>query len=165
MNPAQRELLILRIKKSHTMAKAHCQESVRSERKNNQLGIPVVILTAMVGTSVFATLQNQPHISVQIIIGLISLLATVLASLQTFLRYAEKSTEHREAALKFERLQNELEQLLAYPIEDDRSLDEKLTNLREEYHELAATFPNVPEHIWNAAVESVEQKMMVCADV
>lgn len=165
MNSAQKDLIVARRKKAHARAKAHCQESVRSEKKNIELGVPVVVLTAIVGTSVFATLQKQPHLAIQIIIGLISLLATVLASLQTFLRYSEKSAKHREGAIAFENLKNELEQLLACPIEDDKVLDDKLTSLREKYNELSNSYPNIPEHIWNASVEYVEKEDIRCPEV
>src|SRR5260370_4888437 len=51
------------------------------------VGIPVVVLTTCVGTTVFATLQKQLDIGVQIGVGAVSVLAAVLAGLQTFLRF------------------------------------------------------------------------------
>jgi len=162
MNNAQRKMMFEWRKKNKILAKAHCQESVRTEKKNMQFGIPVVMLTAIAGTTVFATLQKQPHLAIQILVGFTSLLATVLASLQTFLSFAEKSAKHRDGAGKFENLDREIEQLLSYPIEDDGELDRRLTAIREENQRLTASYPNVPEHIWNTAVEHVEMKDESC---
>jgi len=49
------------------------------------LGVPTVILTTLVGTSVFVTLQEQPAYWVQVLVGLASVAAALLSGLQTFL--------------------------------------------------------------------------------
>jgi hypothetical protein len=165
VNQEQRDLIITWGKKVRATAKAHCQASVRDERNNLWLGVPVVVLTTIVGTSVFATLQKQPHVAIQILIGLTSLLAAVLASLQTFLQFSQRSVKHREAAVKFEALQKQLEQLTVFPIEDEEQLGEKLAEFRTLYQDLSMSSPNVQERIWTAALEYVEQQDMKCPDV
>lgn len=65
------------------------------------LGVPAVILSALVGTTVFATLQKQPELWLQIIVGLASLAAALLTSLQTFLGYSERAEKHRLAGAKY----------------------------------------------------------------
>jgi uncharacterized membrane protein YidH (DUF202 family) len=47
----------------------------------------------LVGTSVFATAQKQPEPWLQIAVGLASIAAALLASLQTFLGYSERAQE------------------------------------------------------------------------
>jgi hypothetical protein len=48
------------------------------------LGIPTIILSAGVGTAVFASLNKQAMgNSIKLVFGLISIMAAVLASLQT----------------------------------------------------------------------------------
>ena len=49
------------------------------------LGVPAVLLSTLVGTSVFATVQKQPELWLQITVGLASVAAALLASLQTLL--------------------------------------------------------------------------------
>src|ERR1700752_94919 len=57
---------------------------------NFLLGIPVVILSGLVGTAIFADLQHKITFG-QWIIGSVSILAAVLSSLQTFLRLSEQA--------------------------------------------------------------------------
>ena len=58
---------------------------------NYLLGIPVVCLSALAGTSAFASLQADTTSEViQIATGLVSMAAAILASLQTFLRFSEQ---------------------------------------------------------------------------
>src|SRR5512144_2238777 len=93
--------------------RAHYLSADYFGRRKYWLGIPAVVLSTIVGTSVFATLQKQPEPWLQISVGLASVVAAVLASLQTFLGYSERAEKHRVAVAKFGALGRELEALLA----------------------------------------------------
>ena len=77
--------------------RAHYGSADHFSRKSYWLGIPVIVLSTVVGTSVFAALQKQPGPGLQIALGLASVLAAVLASLQTFLGYSARAEKHRVA--------------------------------------------------------------------
>src|SRR5690242_1384040 len=79
-------------------ADAHYALCTRLSRSNIRFGVPVVVLTTFVGTSVFAALQHHVNTEVKILIGMVSVLAAVLASLQTVLRFGERAEKHRTAA-------------------------------------------------------------------
>src|SRR6185295_11642507 len=69
---------------------AYYLEAERYKRWHFWLGIPAVIFSTVVGTAVFATLENQSvGISARVVIALVSIAAAVLAGLQTFLRLSE----------------------------------------------------------------------------
>lgn len=105
------------------------------------LGIPAVVLSTLVGTSVFATVQKQPELWLQITVGLASVAAALLASLQTFLGYAERAEKHRIAGAKYGALGRELEQLLA---SDAPASAEVIADVRKRLDELAVESPNNP---------------------
>ena len=112
------------------------------------LGIPAVVLSTLVGTSVFATVQKEPQLWLQIGVGLASVAAALLASLQTFLGYAERAEKHRIAGAKFGALGRELEQLRAsdiLPSSDDMS------KVRKRLDDLAIESPNNPQRIYRKA--------------
>jgi hypothetical protein len=64
-------------------SKTHFAVANRLSSLNMALGIPVVVLTTLVGTSVFATLQEVVNTRMRIFAGVAIVLAAVLASLQT----------------------------------------------------------------------------------
>jgi hypothetical protein len=64
-------------------------------------GIPAVVLSTVVSTSVFASLLKQPDPWLQITLGFASVAAALLASLQTFLSYSERAEKHRIAGAKY----------------------------------------------------------------
>jgi hypothetical protein len=116
-------------------------------RRNYWLGIPVVILTGIVGTSVFATLQHEVDIRLKIATGLVSVLATVLASLQTFLRVSERAEKHRASGAIYGALAREIEQELNAPGAPQKQR-EFLDNLRSRMDALAKEAPEIPGYVW-----------------
>src|SRR2546421_2594241 len=78
--------------------RTHYECGTRFSRFNYWLGIPTIILSTAVGTAVFASLEQQSVPAwIKIVIGLVSILAAVLASLQTFLGFAQRADKHRIA--------------------------------------------------------------------
>lgn len=100
-----------RYQAAHYLSAEHCR------RINNWLGIPVIVCTAVVGSTVFAALSHAfgDSIWIKIALGFLSLTAAVLASLQTFLKYSERAEKHFAAHRQFSRLKREVEVFLAFP--------------------------------------------------
>jgi FAD/FMN-containing dehydrogenase len=127
----------------------HYSLATRLARSNIRFGIPVVALTTFVGTSVFATLQSDVHVSLRILLGLVSVLAAVLASLQTFLRFGERAEKHRASAELWAALRREIDEMLAlHPTYLASRGDPKqyLDDLRRRMDEIAQQSPELGEH-------------------
>lgn len=112
------------------------------------LGVPAIILSTLVGTSVFATVQKQPEVWLQISVGLASVAAAVLASLQTFLGYAERAEKHRIAGAKYGALGRELEQIRSSA---ETPLHDAILEIRKRLDDLAVESPNNPFRIYRRA--------------
>jgi len=65
------------------------------------LGIPGVTLSKIAGTSVFAAIQTQLQLWLQIMVGLASVAAALLTSLQNLPSYSERVEKHRLAGAKY----------------------------------------------------------------
>lgn len=115
------------------------------------LGIPAIVLSTLVGTSVFATVQKQPELWLQITVGLASVAAALLASLQTFLGYSERAEKHRIAGAKYGALGRELEQLRASA---GTPSTEAMSEIRRRLDDLAVESPNNPLPIYHRAGSS-----------
>jgi len=137
-------------------AETHYAISARLSRLNVRLGIPVVVLTTFVGTSVFATLERHVDLSWKILIGTVSVLAAVLASLQTFLRFAERAEKHRAAAEEWSSIRREISEMLAlHPDYLATRGDPKdyLDRLRRRMDRIAAQSPEMGDRAWSRAEE------------
>jgi conflict system pore-forming effector with SLATT domain len=104
-------------RRSAAAAEVHFQTAEYLGRWNLFLGIPVVVLSAIVGTGVFATLQRDVNIGIRIAAGVTSVIAAVLASVQTFLRFGARAEQHRVAAERWSAIRREIEKALALPPE------------------------------------------------
>ena len=116
--------------------------------------MPVIALTALVGTSVFATLQSDAGPRVQITLGILSVAAAVLASLQTFLGYSERAEKHRVAGAKYGALARHLEELLAVSGEPQA---DAIEGIRGAIDSLALESPNTPLKIYRRAEGRVKE--------
>jgi len=120
---------------------AHYARATRLANYNIWFGVPVVALATFVGTSVFATLQEDVRIELRIAVGSISVLAAVLASLQTFLRFQERAEKHRVSAELWAAIRREIDEMLALHPEylAERSDPKKyLDDLRRRMDEVSA---------------------------
>src|SRR5215813_745151 len=76
------------------------------------IGVPTIMLSAIVGASVFAALGQNPDLPVKLLVGFLSVASAALAAVQTFLDYPARAERHRAAAAKYKGLVHEIEQVL-----------------------------------------------------
>jgi hypothetical protein len=126
---------------------AHFETVARLERLKYGLGIPVVVLSTVVGSTVFASLHETTATWLKVTAGIASVVAAVLASVQTFLQHAERAERHRSAAAAYGRLKKELEQYQAFP-PDEAHAKEFVTALLHRNDRLAQKSPPVPKAVW-----------------
>jgi len=130
------------------MQTAHYDAATHLERLNLSFGIPVIILSTIVGTTIFATVAKTGSIRTQIIVGLFSVAAAVLASLQTFLRYSERAEKHRVAGTKYASLKAELEMISVVRPATDQQMKEFLDAFRVKWTTVREESPTVPRRIF-----------------
>jgi hypothetical protein len=113
------------------------------------------LLSALVGTSVFAALGKQVDPLIQISVGIISILSTVLGALQTFLKWGELSSKHQAAGAEYNALKRFIDQVLACHAAGDPIENPQIEEIRTQMDTLARDTPSLPERIWKAARDKV----------
>jgi hypothetical protein len=135
---------------------AHFYSAARLERLKNGIGILVITLSTIAGSSVFATLQNEPDARIKIAIAVTSLAAALLAGIQTYLGHSQRAEKHRLAAIKFGALKKEIE-VTQTTLTDDPEEWKKISNsLLEIRNHLSEESPTIPEGIWAKVGERVD---------
>ena len=121
----------------------------RMRRRYLMLGVPIIVLTTVVGTSVFASLQHATvPTAVRVAVGSISILAAVMSSLQTFLRYGMRSEGHRIGAIRYETLRRDVSELLALPRQSRPDPVRQLDSVRQRLDRYAKESPTIDERLW-----------------
>jgi hypothetical protein len=133
---------------------AHYFLMARLRRRNLWLGIPVVVLSAIVGTALFATVATASNdkvpLGLRLAAGCISVLAAVLAGVQTFLKLSERSEKHGLAADWLAAVRRDIDLLQATPDTERGDPRETLSALRKEINKIAQNAPAIGEGLWHS---------------
>jgi hypothetical protein len=126
---------------------AYYLEATRFKRWHYVLGIAVVVLSTIVGSSAFADKPAGEGIPA-VMIGLMGSLAAILAGLQTFLKLAESAALHGVAADWYASIRRDIEQLQALPPHLRGNVKETLDAIRHTMNKAGQNAPQLNEHLW-----------------
>jgi hypothetical protein len=132
----------------------------RLDRRRYWIGAPAIVISAIVGASVIASLETRFGMAVTITVGLGSIFASVLASLQTFLAYAERAEKHRAAGVEYKAAIRQLEEKMAEALparalsHEDAELRAWFDEMRQRLDDLERKAPIVPDQIHDAVENS-----------
>jgi hypothetical protein len=146
--------------------RAHFAHNVAAsdlERRHRGFGVCTIVLSTVAGTTVFATLEASPNVYLKILVGLLSIAAAVLASLQTFLRYADLAEKHKIVAVQYGELRTELEQLLACP-STGAPLGEVMELLRVRWKALNQEAPIISQRVWDRVNGRIDARKVATSE-
>jgi hypothetical protein len=120
----------------------HYRAASEFQRWHSLLGVPVVVLTTVVGSSIFATMSKDAvDLWIKLLTGFFSILAAGLSAAQTFLRFGERGEKHRQAGVAYSALKREIEQMIAYPESDVKAC---VNDIRKRWDTLNSDCPTIP---------------------
>ena len=146
-----RELVAQWLKGLGILHRSHFAMASRCQNRHTILGISIIVLSATVGSAVFGSLESSTTSAARIAVGMLSMLAAILASLQTFLKFSERAESHKAAAARYGVIRRELEQALAVsgtgPVPSD-----VLNSIRNRWDVLDSESPTLPKSIREASL-------------
>ena len=140
---------------------AHNMCALLFEGRSKLLGVPAVIISAVVGSSIFASLASDNHnVWIMIITCVLSIGAAILAALQTFLHYAETAQLHKTSASRHESIRRNLNileiKITTTDITKEKSI-ELLEIITKEMNDLSDISSNIPGFIDKKAIKFSEE--------
>jgi hypothetical protein len=138
------------------IARGHYLAADRKKALNNWFGGLVIVITAVVGTSaIFGSLLDSPDPFWRLLAGLVSLLGTVVASLQTWLGFAENADKHKAAGEAYRAVSRSFGMFLLKHadsgMEHRQVAFAELDALVRKLNDLPKKFPSLPDHFYNKA--------------
>lgn len=126
---------------------ANYSAAARYLKRNYWLGIPTVVFSTIVGTSVFAALgEDSIKPGIQIAVGMISILSAVFAALQTFFKWGELAAKCQSTASSYGAVKRLITQLIAGGRE--HITEDSVSGIRQQMDMLAREGPELPQDIW-----------------
>jgi len=134
---------------AHKGRDRHDLAARRCDQRRYLLGVPATVISAIVGTSTFAALQESPDRTLQLLVGVLAILAAILASLQAFLDLGARAERHRIAGVRYKAVIRQLEQLGIGAIKG-WGLDAPIvTEIRQRLDSLEEEMPVVPPSVYD----------------
>lgn len=134
---------------------AHYRAAEVAEKWNRMVGVPNTVISAIVATSIFATLSENVDIRLRIATGFVAIAAAILAALQAFLNLADRAEKHKLAGAKYGgvRRQIDLFELSTLDVgSDDRQAAlERLGEITEALNSLATESPTLNSKLYDEA--------------
>lgn len=146
-----------------TVGRAHYIAWEKIAARNRWIGIPVVATTTIVGTAIFGSLQTEDlALEWKILTGLLSILAAVLSSLQTFFKYPELAERHKKAGAEYAAMRRRLDIfILKYRHNSERDRQSALKDFEEiatRFGELAEESPSIPDKWYDQSKREMLKK-------
>jgi hypothetical protein len=125
---------------------AHYTSADRFRLLNYFLGVPAAIFSSVVGTALFAGLEKDSPRTLAV--ASVSILAAILAALQTFLRFAERASQHAIAGDWYAAIRRDIEQLIHLLPADRGSPKACLDEIRKEMNRAGQNSPELSSYEW-----------------
>ena len=120
---------------------AHFAAAEENRKLSRIIGGCSAVLSTIVGTSVFSALGKNPSEYFQIGVGIISMFASGLTALHTFLNLSDRASKHHIAGSGFAALRKQLEQLIVCTPTSNEVLNDQMSQIRERWDKLRADSP------------------------
>jgi hypothetical protein len=134
--------------------RGHMKRNRTFEAYYYYLGIPMIIINAIVGTGILATFQNCSKSAdtwcassewIRVIIGIVAIISTVLSAINVFLNYGGRAGSHKSSADSFGDLVRLIDSTLQLPVNlrDDPIVT--LQKIMSMYSDICKTSLSLPE--------------------
>ncbi|WP_244817527.1 SLATT domain-containing protein [Caballeronia sp. Lep1P3] len=135
-------LLLAWARRAREAQMRHYALAERLATRAKRLGLAVIAITTLTGTSAFLSLVIMAvSPGLRLLVGMTSMSAAVLASLQTFLRYGERAEAHRRAGARYGAVRRRIETI---HVGDPLGLDMRdIARVRDELDDIAQTAPHL----------------------
>jgi DNA polymerase III epsilon subunit family exonuclease len=126
----------------------HYDAQRKYSRRNLQIGGSAAVLAVLAGSAAVKAFTGKevPPGFGYAIAGL-SLLAGVMAALQTFFKDSDRSERHRSAAAGYAKARRAIQQYLTFPPATRKDAEDAMTAIRKTLDDLSATAPEMPPEI------------------
>jgi hypothetical protein len=138
-------------KRVYAAQSAHYASADWFRRSNYLIGVPAIVFSSIVGTAIFAGLEKDSPRALWVASA--SILAAVLAGLQTFLRFSERAVQHATAAVWYSAIRRDIEETLHLPTEYRGKAKDCLDGVRKEMNRVAQDSPELSVRFWKREVK------------
>jgi len=129
---------------------AHYESAKKLRRNHYILGIVALVIVILMGALKDLKTNEDYKPLCSAIFYVISVVATILVSFQTFLNYGQRAEKHREAASKYGSVRRQIEYLAKKEFSTEDALQETIEKLTKTIDSLSESTPEVLSKVWSS---------------
>lgn len=133
-----------------------------------KMGVAIVILTAIMGTSVYCSLSQSEILVAQIIVSFFVVINAVLVALQTYLNFEKRALRHKVTADRYLSLMKEAKRLIAYYQDGNKTMDDiqiEFERLCREAKEIQKDEPETSRRDYQKARDGIKDSEEVYSEI
>ena len=127
---------------------------------NYWLSVPVVVITTILGTTAFASIQREVSGRLKIAFGAVSMVAAVLSGLQIHFQFGRRSASHKSLGARYGNIRREIEELLALPASQRGDPKKALGRIRSRTDALSSEGYVVSRKIFEQTIRDLAKRDM-----
>ena len=143
---------------AHKGRQRHDRAARRCDRQRLWVGSVAAALSAVVGTSVFASLGSDTSVNTKLAVAMISIVSAILTGLNGFLNLSERTERHRAAGVRYKTVIRELERLLSAPSDLIARTEPPVVDVQKRLDDLEETAPVVPERVFDQVEQAWKRR-------
>ncbi len=152
------ELLRTWLRRTRYSQHSHHEAGKRLKRFNYLLAVPIVVITTALGTAALATITTKVNDAGKLTFGVLSLIAAVLAALQTHLAWAERSERHKTLGAKYGDIRRDIEEILALPVNERGAQKKVMDKIRTDLDGISGEGDVVPRRVFEKTRRRLAQE-------
>lgn len=136
------------------LAKGHVDTAIAWGNVHLYVGIPNTVVAALAGASALSSFSNS-----SLIAGVLSIIASILATISTFLNPSDRAKSHLKASNEFERLYKRIKMLRINSLDNEITLQDlapKFDVLIEQLYDLREASPAVPDWAYRGGASEAD---------
>jgi hypothetical protein len=130
---------------------SHARSADRCAAWDIRLGSSSVVLTAIVGTSVFATLQADPGTATRVGVGVLTVAAVATSAVHVFAGLVDRKVVYERASRRYAAIRRRIEitRVQLSTTGESPAVWEEVEAIKEEMDSAAASSPNAAGRLWD----------------
>lgn len=140
-------------------SKGHYAAADRWRSVHLYIGLPTAVLTGLAGVIIVAGPAEVRGVNLDLITGLVALVAAVSTAVMTFLGPEKRSASHQTVGDRYNSLKGRARRFYGIDVHRSFTLDEladRLESLAKERDELNQSGPLIPERAYKKAKKGIE---------
>ena len=145
--PEQEKLLKMWAEKASGYRWMHSRAEKHFDKLSKRLGIPLIILNTIAGTTLFSTMDSDYSKYFQVGVGITTMFTTILAGIQNFLSLGKLAEKHRASSGLFSNYVRDIAAELSLPPYERVDARDYVKICRMGYGKLIRESPPIPDTI------------------